>query len=629
MATNTFIKSYNVQINNIISETGNTPTETLSLMLCSRRGNEWVASPLTLGPLSIPLYYPYKIPAQYLSSGSSILQWATSVGATIQTGISGSFVIPLNSAQYTTTITTNGSYVTFTFLPVPTTGSPPPGWSNLTGGVVTGTVTQATTLATGSIYLVSQTSYSLTLNNVTGSFDTTNAHNLTIAYVNNAISNPNGLATEQWVLDLFYAVEAINLQNTINLTFGVPNISISIVSDRDGNFNPVNTATDLVEPNTVTVNTDGTVTLAWNTSPTNWLYMPMNAVGNSLFTQTTSDAVGTIIQQLGPTYSESGIGVSIQLGNVTGTFLTTDPIVVTLDDTVTTFSLWGNNYYKFVNAGTVAELDTSTDFNEDGAPFVEYINSVNTDQATAVNQYGTLGVFAQSNVMPNNFMGNVQPNSKYFICPFYYYPNRMTDIYVQFSQTGAAWAAAASCNTIPFNPMYNVTLRGLPVSGDTTTYVNTGINSTAEALLQYGYTPIAVNQASGTAYMYQPCTTQTTINGNIDTEFWDVRTPQIQTEITGRLDFAVKQPQFQNTNINPQTITNLKNIIYTTLKQAESDNLIFNVDAWKSSIIVVQSNVNPHQINISCVIQITPALDSILITVNVVSSLITPPTTQA
>jgi hypothetical protein len=240
-----------------------------------------------------------------------------------------------------------------------------------------------------------------------------------------------------------------------------------------------------------------------------------------------------------------------------------------------------------------------------------------------------LGVFAQTTTLPDEYQGNVQPNNPNFICVFYYYPNLTQDTFVVAPQVSANWTAAAASNSLPYNTMYGTVLNGLPVSSNAQSYVNVGINSDAEALLQYGYSPVAVNQSSGEAYVYMPVTTQTTIDGVTDQEFYDVRTQQVRAEINSRLDAAMKAPPFQNAQINSKLIQQAQTAIYNTLLNAQTDDLIFNVPNWKSSIIVTQSTINAHQLNISCVIQISPALTSILITVNVVSSLITPPNTQA
>ena len=613
-----FIKSYNVQVNDIISQTGTTPAANLSLLLASKRGNDNAPTPLTLAPISVPLYEPYEVDPTYTASGSTFLSWAKSIGATVVTGTSGTITL---TAPSTVTLLQGGTYVQLNW------DAEPYGWSSLLGGGVSGSLTQLTSLATGSLYTVSQSLYSLTLSAITGVFDTT--HAVTIAYTNASNPLPNGELTEQWVLDGYYACQAFNLNNTLNLTFGKPSLTLSLVSDRDANYSANPASVSLGTPSSVSTTglPSGQVILIWNTAPANWIYVPQSAFGTTVFSQSTGTITGTLIEQLGAEYTPNGTGVAVLLGDVSGGSFTTATTSMVLDSTVSTFSLLGNTWYQVVSTGY--EITSASDFNTTNADFVDYITSVNTQQATANGQFGTLGVFAQSSTLPANYLGNVQPNNPNFICAFYYYPNLSQDTFISAGQISAAYAAVTASNSLPYNTTYGVVINGLPVSSNSQTYVTTGISSEAENLLQYGYSPIAVNQSSGQAYMYMPVTTQTSIDGVTDQEFYDVRTQQVRATINQRLDEAMKAQPFQNGQINDKLIEQAKAAIYNTLLQAQTDNLIFNVPNWKNSIVVTRSTGNAHQLNISCVIQISPSLTSILITVNVVSSLITPPNTQA
>ncbi len=611
-----FYKSYNVQVNNTISQTGTTPAIDLSLLLTSRRGNQNASPALTLTEMDVDLYQPYLVPSQYTANGSTALAWAKSIGATVSTGISGTITLV---SPDTVTPVQGGTYVNLTW------DAEPFGWSSFQGGGVTGSLTQAVSTATGSIYSVSASGYTMTLSSPTGTFDTTNV--LSVAYVNTSSPLPNGLLTEEWVLNLYYACEALNLQNTLNLKFARPSISLSLVSDRDSNYTANPASLNIGTPTSVTTAglPAGQVLLAWSVAPSNWHYVPKVAFGTTLVSQSAGAIFGTILQQLGPTYTASGTGVSLLLENVTGTF-TAAATVMALDSTVSTFNLLGNNYYKFVACGY--PIVTDNDLNVDNIDFKDYIISVNTQQATSVDQFGTIGVFANSSTPSNNYQGTVAPNSVNFQYGFYYYPNLIQDSYISAPQVAASLAAAQACNSLPFNTMFGVSLNGLPVSSNAQTYVTVGIGKIAEALLQYGATPIAVNQSTGVAYIAMPVSTQTNINGVTDAEFYDIRTQQVRTEINARLDAAMKAPPFQNAQINDLLEEQAETAIYAALVNAEADDLIFNVVNWKSSIVVTRSKENAHQLNISCVIQIAPSLTSVLINVNVISSLITPPSTQ-
>ena len=615
---NSFIKSPYVEINNQITQLGNVAVDTQSLLICSRRGNP-NDSGMDLDPLTIDLYRPYKIPQNFTVDGPTALNWARNQGATVVLGVSGTInlVAP-------TSVTVTGGLVTLSW------SSEPYGFADLLGGNVVGTVSQAVSSSSGTIYSVSQSGvapFVIILTGVTGDFNTTNV--LAIDYENTSIPIPDGRKTEQWVLDLYYACQGQNLQSTQNLTFSSPPITLSLVSDRDDNFNPIATPVTIATPDTTTVNPDGTVLLAWDAAPTNWIYVPQQNLGTSTITQATSLAVGTIIQQLGGAYSDTGDGVSLLLGDVTGTFNTTNTLSLVLDDTVTTFSLLGNVWYKFVLGSTEAELTTDDDLNGAGLLFLQYINSVNTAQATIVGQYFTEGILGQISTSQYDFIGNAQPNDANILYVFYPYFNRLNDPFLLPSSPAAFGAGAFAANTSPYNSIFNRPWVGLPVSSDSTTYIQTGINGPAEAILQYGYTPISVDINTGVAFAVNISTTQTTIDGQDNVEFYDLHTQQVRGEISYRLAIAVSQPQFQNVGITNKILSDLHGAVLSTLKKAESDNLIFNVNALQQYIVVERSTVNPHQVNISCKIQIDPELTGIVVDVNVISASITVPTTQA
>lgn len=609
-----FTKQPYVFINEAISQTGTIPAANLSLLITSRRGT---VNANTLGQLNFDLYKPFVIPGQYLSSGLSALNYLKSQGATVNLGISNSINLVAPN-----TVTVSGSQVTLTWT------AEPIGWTDLLAGSISGTVLQKTSLATGTILTISRSAFSIVLTNITGTFNTTNI--ITVTYVNNSVAIPDGKQTEIFALDVYYAVQAMRLTNTLNLTFGTPSLSISIVSDQDATYNPTATPFSLGVPDFVVINPDTTVSLFWNTAPANWIYVPQTALGASTMTQATSLATGTIVEQLPATYSPSAEGVGILLTNVTGTFNTTDAISMTLDDTVSVFSFLGDNYYKFVQ--TTYEIDDNTDFNTTYAEFKNYINSVNAMQSSSDSQFGTFGVIAVSSVPYSNYTSTAQPNSNQFVYTNYYYPNRIGDIYIQAGQVAASLAGALACNLVPYNPMFSVNLNGLPVSGDNTTYLNTTLpGGQAEQLLEWGQTPIAVNQSTGVAYIVNPVTTEITIPNSdvIDQEFYDLGTWQVVNELKLRAYAAVQSPQFLNTRITPKLLQELNNAIYTMLKQAEFETMIFNVDALKQFITVVLDPVNPHAVDISFEIQISPAFTGTTININIVSALIPAPTTQA
>lgn len=597
-----------------ISETGTVPAPQLSLLLCSRRGT---VSNAVLGDLDIPLYTPFMIPGQYLSSGSGVLSYLQSLGATVARGISNT----INLVAPTSVSTVAGNTVL-------TWSSQPAGWTNLINGSINGTVSQAVSTATGTILTISQMSYSITLSAVTGTFNTTNV--VSIAYINAGLSIPDGKKTEIFALDVYYAVMAMQLPNTLNLSFSYPETWITIVSDRDANYSPNATPLALGVPDSVVVNPDTTVSLFYDAEPTNWIYVPETALGATTFNQATSLATGTFVQQLAPEYTPTGSGFGILLNDVTGTFNTTNIVSMTLDDSVSVFTYLDNKYFKFVQ--TTYEITTNTSFNTTNSLFVNYINSVNAEQSSNNNQYGTTGVIAVSSIPYANYTTTAQPNSDKFVYANRYYPNRIGDVYIQAGQLGASLAGALASNLPPYNLMNGIGLNGLPVSSDDTTWVDTSLpGGEAEQLLQWGQTPIATNKTTTTAYIVNPITTQVTIPGSsvVDQEFYDVRTAQVVNETKYRINTAIQAPQFLNRAIDGTLLEELSNAVYMALKQEETETMIFGVDYLKPTIQVLRVPTNAHAVSISLNISVTPAYTGTTTNIYLTSALIVGAAIQA
>jgi hypothetical protein len=643
MSTTQFIKSPFTFVSANIAQSAAEAPPNLSLIVVSKRGT---IDENELGVLDsdINLYRPFQIPFTAMGSGADLLSYLSGLGATVTMGVSNTInLVAPNST------TVSGGTVTLTWT------SEPDGWDEISGISISGTLSQTQpgpTTATGAIQSVGLgTTYTITLSGVTGTFNTTNV--VTLSYVNNSINIPDGRQTEQFALDLYYAVQAMNIQNTVNLTTGTPNLYCTIVSDRDSAFAPNSTDVSLVAPDTVTVNGDGTVSLFWNTLPDGWIYVPQTALGGTTFTQgaayvATEDedpieledssgslqtesviATGTFVQQLAPQYTPTGAGYGVLLSNVTGAFDTDQEVDMVLDDTQNVFDLLGNNYYRYMSVNPA--ITTATDFNTTYEAFQEYILMTWSEQASGKRLFGTAGVFAADPTQPYTQLNTlVQPNSYYFRPIDYYYPVRLGNVYGSAGQIAASIAGALSCNLPPYPLMNNVVLNGLFVSSDSSTYIDTGPFSTAEQLADIGWNAIGVNR-SGQPFMVIPITSAITLpNSSVtDQEFYDSHVWDVIPEIKSRIWDALNAEQFQNRLITPQFLKDQENAIFAVLVQAQSEQMIFNVAQWKQQIVVTLNPVNPHQTLASCVVQITPAYTGTVVNINVVSALITPPGTQA
>jgi len=605
-----------VQIQTQYSNPANGLTSTNTALIASRRGN--VNTPnMVLAPLTFGLYTEVVVPQTATQSGLNAINWAKEQGATVVMGISATITLVAPDV-----VSTSGSLTTLAW------NEEPYGFADLLGSNVSGSVTQTGSSSVGTIFSISQTGsapFLIKLSAVTGTFATTGV--LTIDYANAGVPIPDGNKTEQWVLDLYYGVMLANLTSQMNVTFVTPTIGLILVSDLDASFNADATPITITPgPNQVTVNTDGTVSLIWNTAPDNWLYMPFSNFGATTITQ--GVAVGTIVQQLSPAYTPNGAGVGVLLSNVTGTFVITTEVDLTLDDTVSVFSQV-KNWYKYISASSKTELTTETDLTTEGLLFYEYVLSMNTPQASIVGNEGSLGLVGIISRAKNDFIGCIQPNSGYISGSFYPYFNRLGDVVLLHSCVAAASACMQASIGAPYPNPTSVGLLGLPVSSDASTYIDVGANSSASDILQYGLSPIAVNTTTLLPYFVNTITTQTTINGSVDNEFYDTHTFSVVTELKYRTFKVTTADRFTNAFITNTLIAQMTSAIGNMLSRAQLDGLIIDSLASRPTISVVQSKTSPHQLLVSYDVKIPSQLNSILVTINIVSATATLPTVQA
>lgn len=606
---NGILKVPSVIISEQIKQTSNAPSPIRSLMLIGHRtpvGGSLPPLTPAAGFQSPSLYTPYQLDPTYLSDPNTAMTYMQKLGFTVNFGISGSLTL---AAPNTVTVNVDTS-VTLTW------NTQPVGWSVLVGATsIQGAVVQGS--ASGTLFSVSTTGFSITVTSVTGTFATTGA--VVINYINTGIGRPDPARTEEICMMVYYAVSQLVPSATLTLAGNAalqpPTISICLLSDKDTTFNPNPTPISLPAPSTV-VSITGGVQLFWNTVPSNWAYVPTSALGASEISQATSLAQGTIVQQVSPGLSP-GSAVGLQLSNVTGTFNTTNVLSMVLDGSFTIFENF-NQYYNYVVSPY--EIATSTQYNTNYIEFVNYINEVNAATATADQLFGTLGIYAVLSI-PNSLYSTVyQPNTPFMSGKFYYYSPSLGDI----PQTAAMVAADYGCQiaqgVAPFNPYNGLPSPAVAVSSNQNTYAQ---RQDQQNILSVGFTPTGVNN-QGQAYTVRAVTTMLTLPGTPvpDVEFFPVTTWQIIFYYKYYLWNKLSGTQFQRQRMSGSVITAARGAVVASLDDFQSGGMFENVASYIPFVMVMQDETNPSQLDIQIPAQVIPELAIINAGVNIYSSLL-------
>ena len=348
-------------------------------------------TPLTPMPGYPQLQYfqPFVMPP--LGSGNDALSYMKNLGFTVNYGLSGSLLFP---APTTVTVNVDGT-VTLSYA------AQPQNYNLLLQNGFTAAITQTGSAATGIFLSADTASYAITLGSVTGTFVTTGADTITLAYINNSLGRPDPNRTEEICMQIYYIYQVINNIGTLNngsqYNFFKPNIIISVLTDREtsGSFSPNPASLSLGIPTATAIQTSGDVYVGWAAVPTQAAYVPLSPLGTSALNQLTSLATGVIKSILAP-FTISGCAFVVNLGPVTGVFDTTHAINLNLDATQTVFALMETiPFTAIVNPYNVA---TNTDITTNQVEFFDYIAQVNQPTEVEKGHFGVFGVFCNTTI---------------------------------------------------------------------------------------------------------------------------------------------------------------------------------------------------------------------------------------
>lgn len=614
-----FLKTPHVSIQTTIEAVGALPSIQQTIECVGHRsliGNQAQLSPLTPAPGYPQLQYfqPFKMPP--LGSGYTALSYMQNLGFTVNYGLSGTLIFP---APTSVTINTNSTVtLNYSFMPA--------NYNLLLQTGITATATQATSTATGTFATASTSAFAITLKNISGTFVTTGADTISIAYINNNLGLPDPNRTEEICMQMFYIYQVMNNISAGNqYNFTSPSVYISVLTDREtaGDFGPNPATLALGIPTATAVQTDGTVYIGYTAAPTEAAYVPLTQLGNSSLTQLTSAATGIILGTLAP-YTIAGCAFVIQVGTVTGTFDTTHVVDMNLDASQTVFSLMDNTPFTcIVNPYNVA---TNTDITTNQTEFFSYIAQVNQPTETEKGHFGVLGVFANTTIAATS-AGSSLPtdvNSNWYAPVYYPY----VPLVGEYPQTAAMIAAAVasffSCNTAPYNPQSGVVIPAILASANTQNRVilgTTGVTC-SEIALDLGWSPLCVNTA-GQVFPARLITGQTTIPNTsvVDTEFFPLTTWQIVTYFQQQIYVALIAMGIKQLRQSPQILSKVKGTVIGVMLNFQKLGMFENVAALSKLVIVEQSNV-PDTILIQIPITVIPELASAFVQVGLISSVI-------
>jgi hypothetical protein len=319
-------------------------------------------------------------------------------------------------------------------------------------------------------------------------------------------SDPN--VTEPFIQNIFTSIYVVNsAPKKLNpeLTFEIPNIYYMILPDE--------AHTDLFKPSgsvwgmTVapySVNTANAITTIKIPLTGQYIgYVPSSGLGNSLITQATTNASGKIISS-----NITGLYLTVELENVTGTFNTTNLLNLVLDEFVDmnkiTQDFFQSRYLSLSNMGCNYEVMSNADITGKYSSLFNYIQDVYPVGSDGINApvnswfgQGTCRLIFGNYSMPMDQVVNLYPtkaNDCECWTPIYdFFKQRAGMRYRSFAETVSAIVVLMACNVYPFNPFNDVYLGFIEVSPYEEDRLKLTYKGVADTLLQKNITIIGIN----------------------------------------------------------------------------------------------------------------------------------------
>ena len=576
-------------------------------LICGRRTTAGaLITPPTGSTFPMPnLFVPIQLPV--FSDGVSAVNYlVNNYGFNVVWGVAFTEQLPAPSSV--STAQSDGSFI-LTWNTIPYV------FPALTTISLTGSITQGTdtgTIVNGSVQIQNNQAMMRIKPNSSSIFDTTVP--ITLSGVNN-IQKPNPTLSDEIVVGVF----AYYNQATI-LPSGQtsPNAWISVLNDHCTTINPASTPILLGDPTTVTVNADTSVTLKYPVTTVGLGYLPTTSLGATTVTQ----APGVTGTYNGYTL-DSVDNVNINVNNVTGTFLTTAAVSVSLDVTQSYFNYLGDNqinsYVLPFQIAALTDLTTTQSAFYQGIQTLNNGYGINQQKFAAIGYYGNLTARGQLYNLPT-------PNTQIFKGAWK--PDQPT--LIDYPETPISIAAAnayleVNCN-IPFYSQANV-IMALSASSNSTSYPTTARNGDCDTATSLGWTVMAINSNSQ-VYCYRNVTSLVTIpNTTIpDVEFRFVSVWLKQRWLQQQVWAAWQQVSTATGLVNGGMVLNSLQVqsdfqksCVTILYNGQKLGMFQNVAQYASSVTVVVDPTLPTGFDVVMPNQVIPELATAKITVQLFS----------
>ncbi len=234
------------------------------------------------------------------------------------------------------------------------------------------------------------------------------------------------------------------------------------------------------------------------------------------------------------------------------------------------------------------------------------------------NQFGTFSVGASFAVDPSTlFKVDTQ-----FLLPIWF-RNTGTGLNAQtysLGQVAAAAAARVAANGVPFNPLDDVTIRGIPYPKVAADWPTVGAGLESEACLNQGWTPLFVKPNQEVAFV-RTVTGRLSVDGTgtpVVTAYYDVQDFQVLYFWRKTLFTRFSQPDLKQTKASADAGLNIKAEAIRLAVQFEDQNMFQAVSQLAKKFVVQRNASDRHRFDVLTPVNVIPGLH--VIATNVVAT---------
>lgn len=224
------------------------------------------------------------------------------------------------------------------------------------------------------------------------------------------------------------------------------------------------------------------------------------------------------------------------------------------------------------------------------------------------NQFGTFGVGASFEADPAElFKVDTQ-----FILPLWFRNTGTGDEEQPYSigEVAAAAAARIAANGVPFNPLDDVTIRGVPAPKVVADWPTVGAGLESEVCLGQGWTPLFVKPNEEVAFV-RTVTGRLSVDGTgspVVTAYYDVQDFQVLYFWRKTLYTRFSQPDFKQAKASAEAGVNIKAEAIRLAVQFEDQNMFQAVSQLAKKFIVQRNASDRHRFDVLTPVNVIPGL---------------------